>query len=152
MAKFASNGSIVFGTFMGGLYSEESYAIATDNLDNIYIGGVTLSTNNIATSGAFLNTLAAGFLVKYNSSGTRQWGTYVRGKVNNITTDLANNVYICGFTQDTVTTTGGIAGAGAHQPLIGGGFGDGFFMKFNSGGSKLFGSYYGCLLYTSRCV
>lgn len=143
VAKFASNGSIVFGTFMGGLYSEESYAIATDNLDNIYIGGVTLSTNNIATSGAFLNTLAAGFLVKYNSSGARQWGTYVRGKVNNITTDLANNVYICGFTQDTVTTTGGIAGAGAHQPLIGGGFGDGFFMKFNSGGSKLFGSYYG---------
>ncbi len=143
VAKFAPNGAILWGTFMGGTYSEECYTITTDPSDNIYIGGLTLSANNIATSGAFLTNPAAGFLVKYNSTGSRQWGTYIRGTVFNTATDIFNNIFVCGSTQDTVTTTGRIAGTGAHQNVIGGGQSDGFFMKFNGSGSKQFGSYYG---------
>jgi hypothetical protein len=143
VAKFAPNGGIIWGTFMGGLYSEECYAVSTDQQNNVYIGGLTLSSNNIATSGAFLTTPAAGYLVKYNASGARQWGTYIRGTVYNIATDISDNVFIVGSTTDTTASTGGIASLGAHQSTIGGGANDGFFMKFNGSGSKLLGSYYG---------
>jgi len=143
IAKFASNGAIIWGTFMGGLYSEECYTVSTDPSDNIFIGGLTLSANNIATTGAFLTNQAAGYLMKYSPAGVRQWGTYIRGTVLNTATDIFNNIFICGSTTDTVTTSGRIAGGSAHQNTIGGGASDGFFMKFNGNGVKQFGSYYG---------
>lgn len=143
MAKFAPNGSIIWGTYLGGLYSDEAYNVVIDKSNDIYLSGITLSTNNMATSGAFLTTQAPGFLTKFNSSGTRLWGTYIRGQVHNMTLDADDNVYVCGFTTDTTASTGGIATSGAHQPTIGGGAGDGFFMKFSTGGSRLMGSYYG---------
>ena len=61
------------------------------------------------------------FLVKFNSSGVRQWGTYYGGTG----TDMAipalqmpvGIVYLSGWT----TSTSGIATTGAHQTTYGGG-------------------------------
>ena len=58
------------------------YSCATDASGNIYLSGDTSSTSGIATTGAHQTTLEEGydaFLVKFNSSGVRQWGTYYGG-------------------------------------------------------------------------
>ncbi len=56
--------------------------VAVDGNSNVYLCGTTNSTNNIA-AGGFLNTYSgstgAAFLVKFDSSGTRLWGTYYIG-------------------------------------------------------------------------
>lgn len=142
VAKFASNAQIVWGTYLGGLYYDEGLSIATDKFDNIFVGGYTTSTNGLATIGAFLTTPKSGFLTKFNSAGVRQWGTYIRGLVNGVTTDADGDVYIAGTTFDTVTTSGGIATSGAHQSVYGGD-GDAYFTKFNTSGVKLYGTFYG---------
>ena len=59
------------------------YSCATDASGNIYLSGYTSSTSGIATTGAHQATYGGGdwdaFLVKFNSSGVRQWGTYYGG-------------------------------------------------------------------------
>ena len=56
---------------------------ATDASGNVYLAGDTNSTTGIATTGAHQTTYGGGyydaFLVKFNSSGVRQWGTYYGG-------------------------------------------------------------------------
>ncbi|MEO6830899.1 MAG: hypothetical protein ABI378_01605, partial [Chitinophagaceae bacterium] len=53
--------------------------------------------------------------------------------------DAGNNVYMSGYTQSTV----GIATSGGFQPNYGGGDYDGFLVKFNSAGARLWATYYG---------
>ena len=58
------------------------YSCATDASGNVYLAGDTNSTTGIATTGAHQTTLEESydaFLVKFNSSGVRQWGTYYGG-------------------------------------------------------------------------
>jgi hypothetical protein len=100
--------------------------------------GSTSSTSGIATAGAHETTVNDGFLVKFNSSGVRQWGTYFEGNGNACTTDASGNVYIVGLTN----STSGIATAGAHQTVMSGS-GDAFLVKFNSSGVRQWGTYFG---------
>jgi len=83
------------------------------------------------------------FLVKFNSSGVRQWGTYYGGTVNDeessCATDASGNVYLAGRTKSTTA----IATTGAHQTTYGGGYYDAFLVKFNSSGVRQWGTYYG---------
>ena len=80
-------------------------------------------------------TLKAGsydaFLVKFNSSGVRQWGTYYGGtgydEGASCATDMSGNVYLAGYTQSTT----GIATTGAHQTTYGGSS-DAFLVKFDA--------------------
>lgn len=142
VAKFAANAQLIWGTYLGGLYYDEALSIAVDKFDNIFVGGYTTSTNGLATSGAFLTTPKTGFLTKFNPAGVRQWGTYIRGLVNGITTDADGDLYIAGTTYDTVTTSGGITSPGAHQTTYGGD-GDAYFMRFNTNGVRQYGTFYG---------
>ncbi len=57
------------------------YSCATDASGNVYLAGYTNSTTGIATTGAHQTTIGGSddaFLVKFNSSGVRQWGTLLR--------------------------------------------------------------------------
>jgi hypothetical protein len=80
-----------------------------------------------------------GFLVKFDSNGLRQWGTYYGGPNEDIgyscATDASGNVYMSGGTQ----STSGIATSGAHQTTIN----DAFLVCFNSSGVRQSGTYYG---------
>ena len=76
------------------------------------------------------------FLVKFNSTGVRQWATHYGGVgIDNgyfSALDAAGNIYMTGFTDCTNTVV--IATAGAHQVVNGGGV-DAFLVKFNTNGS-----------------
>ena len=125
---------------------EIGLSCATDASGNVYLAGRTWSTTGIATTGAHQTTSGGSddaFLVKFNSSGVRQWGTYYGGTRAEVghscATDASGNVYLAGITASTT----GIATTGAHQTTSGGGSDDTFLVKFNSSGVRQWGTYYG---------
>ncbi len=148
IAKFASTGaSLLWGTYYGGTGIDQGMDLALDVNSNVHITGPTSSTNNIATSGAYLTTFGAGndvFVAKFNSTGTALlFGTYYGGtgseSAGGIRIDASNNVYIVG----TTTSTSNIATTGAYQSTKSGGY-DAFVAKFDpTGTSLIWGTYYG---------
>jgi hypothetical protein len=138
LVKFNSSGVRQWATYYGGSEWDYGTSCAIDASGNIYMIGSTSSTSGIATAGAHETTVNDGFLVKFNSSGVRQWGTYFEGNGNVCTTDASGNIYIVGLTN----STSGIATAGAHQTVMSGS-GDAFLVKFNSSGVRQWGTYFG---------
>jgi hypothetical protein len=138
LVKFNSSGVRQWATYYGGSEWDYGTSCAIDASGNIYMIGSTSSTSGIATAGAHETTINDGFLVKFNSNGVRQWGTYFEGNGNACTTDASGNIYIVGLTN----STSGIATAGAHQTVMSGS-GDAFLVKFNSSGVKQWGTYFG---------
>jgi len=138
LVKFNSSGVRQWATYYGGSQDDMGISCAVDASGNVYMIGTTTSTSGIATAGADETTVNDGFLVKFNSSGVRQWGTYFEGTGNACTTDASGNIYIVGLTN----STSGIATAGAHQTVMSGS-GDAFLVKFNSSGVKQWGTYFG---------
>lgn len=144
MSKFDSSGLRIWGSYYGGSGSESGYSNSVDPYGNVYLSGSTTSVSSISFGG-HQNSIGGGsdgFLVKFNSSGLRLWGTYYGGSggdnVRSSTVDASGNVYLAGFTN----STNGIASSG-HQNVYGGGSQDAFIVKFNSSGLRLWGSYYG---------
>jgi len=150
--QFNRNGIRQWSSYYGGTNTDYGYSTATDLSGNVYMAGLALSNNNIGTAGSHQQSHSCcntweGYLVKFNSSGVRQWGTYYGGtsldKANGVATDNSGNVFLCGFTR----STNGISTGGAFQTTYNGtqtaGQYDGFLAKFNSAGVRQWGTYYG---------
>ena len=147
IVKFNSNGIRQWGTYYGGSNSDDSYSCALDASGNVYLAGYSNSTNSIANPGSHQTANAGsydGFLVKFNTNGIRQWGTYYGGSGLetgfSCSTDISGNVYLAGSSN---TSTTGIATIGSHQPVYGGGGSEGYLVKFNQNGIRQWGTYYG---------
>jgi len=145
LAKFNTAGSRIWSTYFGGNNNDVAYGICADATSNIYISGVTSSSNNITTSGAYQTILEGGgdaFLAKFNNSGSLLWATYFGGNSgeNNatISIDPSGNIYVSGSTGSST----GIATSGAYQTSLAGG-GDAFLAKFSSSGGLLWATYFG---------
>jgi len=150
LVKFNSSGVRQWGTYYGGTGNDIAYSSATDNVGNVYLSGWTNSGTGtiIATPGSHQSVFAGtvdAFLIKFNSGGVRQWGTYYGGANDDrgysIRADALANIYITGYTDSNVGST--IATVGSHQSNFGGGPDDVFLVKFNSGGIRQWGTYYG---------
>ncbi len=143
LVKFNSNGVRQWATYYGGIGYDFAYSCTVDLQGNIYLAGNTASTNNIASNG-HQNVYGGdcdAFLVKFNASGVRQWGTYY-GDVgydngSSCAVDAQGNVYLAGYTE----STNNIAFNG-HQNVYGGGW-DAFLVKFNGNGVRQWSTYYG---------
>ena len=149
LAKFDSSGTRLWGTYYGGGDNDYGQAVALSPSGVVYLFGRTASTNAIATAGSNQSSFGGGtsdaFLAKFDSSGTRLWATYYGGSNRELGEDIAVDpsgaVYLTGETQ----STNGIATPGSHQSTYGGGGtgGDAFLAKFDSNGTRLWGTYYG---------
>lgn len=138
----------LWGTYYGGNHYDYGNSCATDDSGNVYLVGATESNNAnaIATSGGHDHNLSGtfdGFLVKFDASGARIWGTYYGGIGEDVggscTTDALGNVYMVGRTESTTR----IATSGVVQTTYGGGYRDAFLVKFDTSGIRLWGTYYG---------
>ena len=118
--------------------------IITDNLNNVYIGTTTESTNFPTTSGAVQHNWSYGqdgvvFKLDHNLRNML-WCTYLGGvgddAVYSIDLDSAYNLVVCGGTSSNNFPTT----AGAYQASYGGGSADGFVSKLSSDGSRLMAS------------
>ncbi len=150
LAKFASNGDLLWSTFYGGYGSEYANGVSCDLNGNIYLTGFTSSPNNIATTNVFQENLAGSgtsedaFLVKFSPTGQRIWGTYFGGQGNedgrSVLIDKFGQVYLTGSTHSSQN----IATQNAFQNFYMG-EGDGFLAKFDSLGQRIWSTYLGNL-------
>ena len=158
IAKFNSTGTIIWSTYFGGTSGTapmSGHCVATDALNNIFMSGVTMSTTNIATTGTYQVVFGGNsdaFIEKFDSLGSRIWGTYfgvAGGEVAyGIAIDRSGNLLIGGAATNNIgggsTSSASIATSGVYQTSYGGGAYDGFLAKFNSSGTALlWATYYG---------
>jgi hypothetical protein len=141
LAKFNTSfsGTRVWATYYGGSNADMPNAFAVASDGTMVIGGLTGSTNNLASNGAFKTTPDQGFIAKFNSDGSRAWGTYYVGEVRGVAMDSSESVYVGGQANSYSNT----ATTGAYQYLHGGGLSDGYVAKFNPYGTRVWGTYYG---------
>jgi len=144
LVKFNASGVRQWGTYYGGTGYDYGYSTAVDGSSNVYLTGYAESTTSIATSGSHDNSLAGvddAFLVKFNASGVRQWGTYYGGNEfetgTSIAMDGSGNVYLAGVTGSSTAIA-----SGGHDNSLGG-LVDAFLVKFNASGVRQWGTYYG---------
>lgn len=144
ITKFNSSGVRQWGIY----YSTLPAKIKVDLNQNIYFTGKTWGETNVSTPGShqFLHAdYDDAYLVKLNSSGIRQWGTYYGGNTSDhgidICFDLNLNVYLAG----KANSLENIGTSNTHQPNHAPGYldSDGFIAKFSPNGQRLWGTYYG---------
>lgn len=148
LATFSASGALLWSTYYGGSNDTFIYGVCHDPSDNIYAVGYTESAgaNKISTAGSHQVSFGGGsvdaFIVKFNSMGVRQWGTYYGGTLDDFFYAVSasnNDVYVCGNSG----STNAISTAGAHQTGNGGGAYDGIVVKFNTAGVRQWGTFYG---------
>jgi hypothetical protein len=148
IAKFDPNGNRIWGTYYGGASTDNPGSCAIDTNNNLYICGTsqTSSGTAIATSNSYQNINGGSydaFLAKFDSLGTRQWGTYYGGVGfdwgNSCEVDSNGNVYLIGTASNsTVFPT-----SNCHQSSFGGGSYDAFIVKFSGSGLRIWSTFYG---------
>ena len=129
LTKFLDNGTKQWTKQLGTSTSEIVNGVTLDSTNNIYVTGTTNgSLDGNVTSGS-----RDIFLVKYNSSGTKQWTKQLGGEAsagNSIAWDEGNGVAVDSFDNIFVTgtTTGDLDGATNHAGT------ELFIIKYNSSG------------------
>lgn len=139
--------AINWATYYGGPANDVINKVMTDKFGNVYVTGFTASMSNMATTGAFQQSLANifrdGFIAKLREDGSRVWSTYYGGNYDDefmcLAIDASGNTYIGGITQSpgmaTMTT-------GIHQVTLSGNK-DAFITKFDGAGNRIWATYYG---------
>lgn len=154
LSKFSFNGSLLWGTYFGGVANDGCLSVCSDSNGNVIIGGVTSSVQAISTAnghqpnhgnpgtGEDQINFNDAFIAKFSATGTRLWSTYYGGNGSDwgtaCITDVAGYVYLAGWTK----STNNIAFSNAHQISFGGNE-DAFIAKFRPDGERVWGSYYG---------
>lgn len=145
VARFSSDGQLLWATYLGGAADEEAFGCTVNASGEIYVVGHTASTSGIATPGTYQDSLkgqADMFIIKLSNSGIRLWGSYLGGAEEDIawacTTDPVGNLFIVGQTK----SASNIGTLGAHQHLPGGNT-DAVVARFSSNGQLMWASYLG---------
>ena len=108
-ARFSTNGALGYFTYLGGTGDEIGYGIATDNLGNAYVTGLTTSSNfPTANPIQASNGGSAGdaFVTKINSTGSGLvYSTYLGGSNidsgRGIAVDSGGSAYVSGVTNSS---------------------------------------------------
>ncbi len=145
LAKFNSNGGLIWATYYGGDDGNNGNPLAIDKNGNLFVAGQTRTTTGIVTSGAYQTSLdgtGTAYLAKFNTSGQLQWGTYYGGsseaKGTSVATDKNGNVFIAGFAGRGIP----IVNSGAYQTSNSGTY-NVFLAKFSATGVIQWDTYYG---------
>jgi len=149
-----------YSTLVGGAGNDGVFSVAVDRAGNVYMAGITASTDFPKTSGSVPNRAFPGttdaFVAKLNpSGGSLIYATYLGGSdldvAMAVAVDADGNAYVTGGTnsKDFPTTQGAFqarfGGTGGHSlPPLWQPAGDGFVAKLNPSGSALvYSSYIG---------
>ena len=125
LMKYNSSGTKQWTKQLGNSAADIGMGVTVDSFDNIYVTG-------IASGGLDLNTGSVGediVLVKYNSSGTKQWTKLLGSSSSDfawdVTVDSSDNIYVTGFTNGSF-----------EENFNHGSYYDIFLLEYNSDGVK----------------
>jgi len=160
VSHFASNGTLLSSTYLGGDDYDSGYALASDGRGGVWVTGDTRS-DDFPTLNAFQSTYGGGsfygdrFVAHFSSEGALLYSTYLggeeddcdsgRGREDDYRYTLAGDgdggVWVTGYTKSTafpVTDD-------AYQGTYGGGgdYYDAFVSHFSSEGALLLSTYLG---------
>lgn len=157
LSKFSLDGNRVWSTYYGATSNESQVNNSVMVLDDfVYITAACsdyiTSSASVATPGSFQEASPTensftSFLVKFDSEGVRQWGTFV-GKNANVTgyiptqslsKDSLGNIFVSGFTYMSEN----ISTSGSYQEEITWMNADSYVVKFSPNGERQWGTYYG---------
>ncbi|WP_261512461.1 DUF7948 domain-containing protein [Chryseobacterium paludis] len=165
ISKFDPLGNKIWGVFLGNHHFDYSgdetnllKDIAINSNNEIYAVGhardSTNGTNTITTPGAhkehssYVNPIyyaenEDAFIIKFNDSGTKIWGTYFGGDnadtINSLVLDSSENLILGGF----AVGNNGITTPNAAVPTNSNVYnGISFIAKFSPAGQQIYGSYF----------
>ncbi|MDP2686668.1 MAG: T9SS type A sorting domain-containing protein [Aequorivita sp.] len=151
VSKFSLDGNRLWSTYYGNSYQEYLVrsALLVDG-DFLYFSGISRGQTNITTPGSYQEDSEielTPYLVRFNSMGERQWGTYIG--LNHILDnnglpyamldqDSMGNIYMFGLTRfgDNISTPT------AFQPEKNA-LNDTYLAIFNPNGELKYGTYFG---------
>jgi hypothetical protein len=126
ISKYDSAGTRLWSVLFGCTDVDESFGITCDAAGNVFVTGWT---GGSIEGNPYLGN-GDNFLVKYNTSGVRQWlrqwGTVNKDTGYGLATDAAGNVYVSGY------TTGSLYGPAQGNR-------DYFLAKYDASGNFLWG-------------
>jgi hypothetical protein len=144
VAVLASNGERLWGTYAGGEDGDRPNDVTVLPTDDVVIVGETSSTTGIATPGTHqggFEFLTDAFMMMFDASGRRTWGTYYGKRSSDRATGVASTadgtIIVVGETRSD-----GFATPDCHQPLKGDNS-DAFIAAFRSDGTRAWGTYFG---------
>jgi hypothetical protein len=154
ISKFNNNGLLLWSTLYGGNSHDAANDIASDANGNIFVCGVTSSTNfPVQNGGGFfqgtlqLSNYSPGFLLKFDNAGNRIWATLLNGlRPYSISTDPAGNIFLASTGLGTTSTTSlplMNPGGGAYYQGNPAGGADLIISRFSGSGQLNWGTYYG---------
>ena len=133
--KLNTNGVRQWSTFLGSSNVDIGYGISIDGNGNTYVTGDSYATWGTPVN-AFMGFTDA-FVTKLNSSGVRQWNTFLVSSGNDggsgITVDGSGNIYATGWSSATWGTPLNSFSGGS----------DAFVMKLNTNGVRQWNTFLG---------
>lgn len=138
--------TLIASTFLGGIEHEEAHSIAFNDSGDIYVAGLTKSTNFPVTAGAFQRNLKGwgdGFISKFDSNLENLKASTLLGgsnydRIYSIDLDVAGDVYATGETGGNGFPTTNLP----YNASFNGGEHDAFVSKLGGGLSNLLYSTY----------
>ncbi len=139
--------SLLASTYLGGSGWDRGYSLALDPSGNVYVTGMTESTNFSTTSGAYGTSHNGGaydvFVSKLDGGLTSMLAsTYLGGSGwdwgYSLALDTSGNVYVTGMTESTNFSTT----SGAYDTSFNGGWDDVFVSKLDGGLTSMLASTY----------
>ena len=135
VAKFDANGGLAASTLLGGTNYDAATGVAVDASSNVYLTGVTGSSDFVTTAGAYDRTYPGQnttFLAKLNTGLTAlTYSTFLdSSEARAVAVNAAGEAYLVGSATMSFPTT-----IGAFQVSCG--YSAGFVTKFASSGAAL---------------
>ncbi|MFV2015691.1 MAG: SBBP repeat-containing protein, partial [Candidatus Heimdallarchaeota archaeon] len=146
VSKFASDGILIYSTYLGGNVSDNANSISIDAFGNMYVAGET-NSNNFPIVGVNANSTYGGgsldgFVTKISAGGALIFSTFLGGSNYELMYDLRvdnfGNIYVTG---ETGSADFPIEGINANSTYGGGT--DGYVSKLNSSGAIEFSTFLG---------
>jgi hypothetical protein len=139
---------VIWSTNYGGSKTEYFNDMEVDDEDNLYIYGLTRSSNlpGLTGPGSYLGSYDT-FIVKFDAVGQLLWSAIFSGVDNDdndggiAINNETNEIYICGNTKSPDFPILSVEGAYNHSTIEGGN--SGFITKVNSDGELLWSTFIG---------
>jgi len=139
LSKFNKNGSLLWSTYLGGMYWDEGWGVATASDGSCYITGYTSSAD--FPSQNVYGTGGDAFLTKFAANGSFLWSSFLGGSSGERGYDVATtsngSCYVVGYTgSENFPALNAYDDSKAHGYDV-------FVMKFSSTGSLFWSTYLG---------